>query len=1101
MNHSGHYAMIARQAVPASEMLYRSGHQSRDVFDTYARSHDGRWTAPGNLAELNRIFPEYKNPANMLRGDGGLTTLTRIDALSMGSSYHAGLRFAHATQPASTLDAIIDAGAYANIHFPSIGTTLVVNNAYFLPVFLDRTQGMEDMPREAISSLYGSAYRYKPTHVNQFPEALILNDGDVLDLTGLVDTQHGNRTEINVVGNAKIIGNGNTLYHTHIALHDAHLTLQDIAINGAGPFSGAALMTRSPASQIRVVGMVGLVGSHYGVHSFRGNKLSMFGYIAGYPELNMTGDIFALHVSGFEAQDMTVNLTVKSGSGFDSYHSPAPAFENCTVNFYGITSNPRAYFYRCTVNGFLPVTGPLQYHADRESSITYAYHSDIRIGGNDSNIVTVRFIARDKAYAGTNDDIRVQLSGETIRQNTMSEWVNMGAINRDALREYNFTLNHTFISGFENHIRLHKPGNDGVDLASIRVYPRFSAINYGRPFLYSDYGSLKWDDGHVHVLFSKTQFEFVPRELAGERVAQALDWMIASYSSPYDELLSRQALRLHMLEVVADLAENEVAHVPVALYGGFEPDGSILRALSRSEGRLQFNLFEGGEKWLSWVFCSRLLEGADLDIDALKVGLEIGRPPAMGFPNLPAVATILRFEKSDRLPGLERIVLHDSEQFRLAAGERLGLYRIVDGRMERIANDLMVDDLYRLSFTPDDFSHDFALVRRYNDTGQTFQPPGTQPPPTGQPTDTTMVVIHNGEIIPATIGEDGITFIFTAEAITENRDNSGGYIIEITGRDEVGISLPIPALNGDGLTVITNFGTINLNPEALQAIREMTGDILRLVAERGSIRVKLLDSDDREVAYNNPSAPLFIRLPVTPVADASTDGYIAARMTASGNVTMPYSIYSSGEVIFKTPMTGTFDIAYNGRTFNDISGHWALSNITFVAARGLFGGIGNDLFRPGTPMTRAMFAQVLANIEGVNLSAFTTSRFADVPVGAWYAPAVEWAASAGIVSGVGDNRFDPEANITREQMAVMLNNYITWTGKKLTANTEFSVFMDEAAIGSWALEGVKAIQAYGIIVGKPGNLFDPKATATRAEVATIFARYIEVAVNRDLHGS
>jgi hypothetical protein len=165
-----------------------------------------------------------------------------------------------------------------------------------------------------------------------------------------------------------------------------------------------------------------------------------------------------------------------------------------------------------------------------------------------------------------------------------------------------------------------------------------------------------------------------------------------------------------------------------------------------------------------------------------------------------------------------------------------------------------------------------------------------------------------------------------------------------------------------------------------------------------------------------------------------------------------------------------------------------------VTARGIFNGIGDNLFNPDGTMTRAMFAAVLANIEGVDLSTYTTSRFTDVSVGTWYASAVEWAADMGIVNGVGDNRFNPDAEITREQMAVMLANYV-WYKQYILPQGQTGTFNDEASISSWALNSVKIIQAAGIIGGRPGNVFDPQGTATRAEVATIFTNYINAYIN------
>jgi hypothetical protein len=297
--------------------------------------------------------------------------------------------------------------------------------------------------------------------------------------------------------------------------------------------------------------------------------------------------------------------------------------------------------------------------------------------------------------------------------------------------------------------------------------------------------------------------------------------------------------------------------------------------------------------------------------------------------------------------------------------------------------------------------------------------------------------------------------------------------------------------------------SVTLRLNTLGSVKINKGTFISLIARNqllifsmtpGSLVFDILAANDgKTVNYNDPANPLYISIPVTLAADTSTNGYVAVRQTAASNVIIPYCIYKDGGVIFVTPSTGTFATIYNGKTFNDINSHWAIRNITFAAARGLFIGVGNDLFNPDGSMTRAMFAQVLANIEGVDLSEYKTSRFTDVKAGAWYAPAVEWAADAGIVSGYGSGLFGPEDNITREQMALMLMNYVTYKGYELPAG-QTTAFNDEANISSWAYDAVKRVQAAGIIVGKPGNVFDPQGTATRAEVATIFAQFVEAYV-------
>ena len=173
---------------------------------------------------------------------------------------------------------------------------------------------------------------------------------------------------------------------------------------------------------------------------------------------------------------------------------------------------------------------------------------------------------------------------------------------------------------------------------------------------------------------------------------------------------------------------------------------------------------------------------------------------------------------------------------------------------------------------------------------------------------------------------------------------------------------------------------------------------------------------------------------------------------------------------------------------------WYYPFVRAVWEQQLFQGTSYNTFSPQGSMTRAMFVQVLANLEDVDLSIYRTqpATFNDTSPHAWYFAAIEWAAGQGLVSGVGNGNFVPNRPITREEMAVMLNRYIVSRGIVLPQG-ETSLFADHNSISYWAIEGVTAIQAAGLITGHPDGRFAPQDTATRAEVATIFARFIIVA--------
>ena len=181
-------------------------------------------------------------------------------------------------------------------------------------------------------------------------------------------------------------------------------------------------------------------------------------------------------------------------------------------------------------------------------------------------------------------------------------------------------------------------------------------------------------------------------------------------------------------------------------------------------------------------------------------------------------------------------------------------------------------------------------------------------------------------------------------------------------------------------------------------------------------------------------------------------------------------------------------------TFNDVDQNaWYANYVTAVTSVGLFQGVAEGQFDVESEMTRAMFAQVLANLNGVDLLVFDgmAASFGDVSSDAWYFGAVQWASSLGIVTGTGDGNFDPNTPISREQMAVMLFRFIQIMGIEIPLDV-LTIFVDNYAISPWAVEAVATIQAMGIISGRPDGSFDPHTTATRGEVAAIFARFLEL---------
>ncbi|MDR0469738.1 MAG: S-layer homology domain-containing protein [Peptococcaceae bacterium] len=186
---------------------------------------------------------------------------------------------------------------------------------------------------------------------------------------------------------------------------------------------------------------------------------------------------------------------------------------------------------------------------------------------------------------------------------------------------------------------------------------------------------------------------------------------------------------------------------------------------------------------------------------------------------------------------------------------------------------------------------------------------------------------------------------------------------------------------------------------------------------------------------------------------------------------------------------------WTANPFLDVKeGDWFYDVVRFVCDLGLMAGTTPDLFSPNTTLTRAMAVTVLHRLAGspeINVPVTASGGlFADVAEEAYYYQAVNWAAANGVVNGYGDGRFGSEDVITREQLAAIMANYESFAAKIPLDTVSEKTFADADAISDWAKNPVDTLTRQGIIGGKPGNLFDPKGGATRAEFAAIMQRFI-----------
>ena len=211
----------------------------------------------------------------------------------------------------------------------------------------------------------------------------------------------------------------------------------------------------------------------------------------------------------------------------------------------------------------------------------------------------------------------------------------------------------------------------------------------------------------------------------------------------------------------------------------------------------------------------------------------------------------------------------------------------------------------------------------------------------------------------------------------------------------------------------------------------------------------------------------------------------AAEIDADGSVSLPLSHASQYAIVIDDHSHAATDVS---EIFTDVpANHWAKAAIQYVYAGGLMTGVSDSEFAPEATTTRAMIVSMLARMENVTSAA--DAGFADVAASDWYATAVNWAAANGIVNGISDDTFAPNDPITREQLAAMLMNYAQWKGQDTSARADLSGYSD--APSTWASEAVQWAVAEGLLAGVTDDELQPQGQATRAQVAAIMQRFLE----------
>ena len=223
----------------------------------------------------------------------------------------------------------------------------------------------------------------------------------------------------------------------------------------------------------------------------------------------------------------------------------------------------------------------------------------------------------------------------------------------------------------------------------------------------------------------------------------------------------------------------------------------------------------------------------------------------------------------------------------------------------------------------------------------------------------------------------------------------------------------------------------------------------------------------------------------------SLDEYLSER--AGFDFAGWYSDDSFAERVDELYMNGSKTVYAAWEPFDDSGrGDWFYDNVVYVYENGLMDGVSDTLFDPDSTVTRAQLVTMLWRLDG-EPSVNYALPFTDVSGGEWYAEAVRWAAGEGIVNGVSETEFAPNAAVTREQLAAILHRYAQHKGYDVSIgeSTNILSYSDFASISEYAISAMQWACGEGIITGVTESTLEPQGTATRAQSAAILMRFLE----------
>lgn len=252
--------------------------------------------------------------------------------------------------------------------------------------------------------------------------------------------------------------------------------------------------------------------------------------------------------------------------------------------------------------------------------------------------------------------------------------------------------------------------------------------------------------------------------------------------------------------------------------------------------------------------------------------------------------------------------------------------------------------------------------------------------------------------------------------------------------------------------------------------------------------------DGKAVTSFNKPVAVTIPLDSSKVTNSDKVGVYYANSTKDSKWTFIGGKVANNAVTFATDHFSLFHAMESTKTFSDIKDHWAKEDIEIMAARHVTQGTGDNKFSPDANITRAEFTAMI--VRALNISEKNTGNpFNDVKSGDWFADAAFRANAAGIIQGDANGSFLPGNMISREEMAaIAVRAYSYYSGERTDKiiTTQEIRFTDMDNASEWARKYITLADALGLMNGLPDRTFRPKNYCTRAEAIVVVKRLMKL---------